>query len=224
MGSQRERIVVCLVLALAAWGGALGVLAQTTDGGVDSVVLISWDGVQRAHLLDLLAQGRLPVLSSLMAAGAYIPLRVSDHATDTKAGHAEMLTGLGPVTTGVYSNGRYRAIPTGLTLFERLKDHFGVEGIATAAVTGKSKNLVETLANAVSAMDVSSIESQDADAVGADALAVLEAFRDRAFFAFVHFRDPDHAGHFTGENSHPYEDAIVACDVWLGRILSTLEA
>ncbi len=223
MSSQWKRVLVCLVLALAAWAGALGALAQTTDGGVDSVVLISWDGVQRAHMLDLLAQGRLPVLASLIAAGAYIPLQVADHATDTKAGHAEMLTGLGPVTTGVYSNVRYQVIPTGLTLFERLEDHFSGEGIATAAVTGKSKNLIETLAHSVSVMDVSSIESQDAAAVGAQALAVLEAFQDRTFFAFFHFRDPDHAGHAFGENSRRYEDAIVDCDVWLGRILSTLE-
>ncbi|MCX6093472.1 MAG: alpha/beta hydrolase fold domain-containing protein [Candidatus Bipolaricaulota bacterium] len=224
MNLRSKLILVCLVLALAAWVGALGALAQTTGHEVNSVILISWDGVQRAHLLDLLAQGRLPVLASLIAAGTFIPLRVTDHATDTKAGHAEMLTGLGPTTTGVYSNARYQAIPSGLTVFERLKAHFGNDGIATAAITGKSKNLTETLANAVSAMDVSSIESQDADAVGVQALAVLEAFRDRAFFAFFHFRDPDHAGHITGENSHQYEDAIVECDVWLGKILSQLDS
>ncbi len=223
MTSWLKRILVWLLLLLAAgWLGAVAAQAPTEQ--IDSVVLISWDGVQRTHLADLLAQGRLPVLTGLIAAGAFVPLQVTDHATDTKAGHAQMLTGLGPDSTGVFSNSRYQAIPAGLTLFERLKQCFGDGGIATAAVTGKSSNLVEILANAGPALDVSLIRSAGADVVGARALRVLEGFRDRAFFAFIHFRDPDHAGHGFGENSPQYEDATVACDVWLGKILSTLES
>ena len=178
MSPRSKRILLCLALALAACVGPVGSAVQAAGDGVDSVILISWDGVQRAHLLDLLAQGRLPVLSSLMASGAFIPLRVTDHSTDTKAGHSEMLTGLGPAATGVYSNARYKPIPSGLTLFERLKDPLGAGGIATAAITGKWTNLAEILANAGSAIDIASIESQDAEAVGAEALAVLGNFRD----------------------------------------------
>jgi len=217
-------VAVLSVCVASAYGApqASGQLISTSSS-VDSAILISWDGVQRAHLLDLLVQGRLPVLANMIAAGSYIPLRVTDHSTDTKAGHSEMLTGLGPDATGVYSNARYRAIPSGLTLFERLKESLGAEGIATAAVTGKTTNLREILANAGSAIDISSIESADADAVGARALTVLDAYKAVPFFAFFHFRDPDHAGHGSGENSRPYEEAIIACDEWLGRILASLE-
>ncbi len=190
----------------------------------DGVVLISWDGVERAHLMDLLAAGELLALAGLIQSGSLVLLRVSDHATDTKAGHAQMLTGLSPAETGVYSNLRFRAIPAGLTLFERLEAHFGDERIETAAITGKRTNLAETLANAFHAMDVRCIVSQDADAVGAQALEALRGFGDARFFAFVHFRDPDHAGHAHGENSRQYADAIVACDRWLGRILEELTA
>ncbi len=224
MIARLRLILGCCGLLLAFGIGGACAAPDAAVGDVDSVVLISWDGVQRAHLVDLLAQGRLPVLANMIAAGAYIPLRVTDHATDTKAGHSEMLSGLGPDTTGVYSNARYRAIPSGLTLFERLKESFGAESIATAAVTGKTTNLREILANAGPAIDISAIESAGADAVGVEAHAVLEAFSATPFFAFFHFRDPDHAGHGSGENSRQYEDAIVACDVWLGRIIAALES
>ena len=52
---------------------------------------------------------------------------ITDHSTDTKAGHSEILTGYGPTVTGVYSNGHYQAIPKGLTLFERLKAYLNLD-------------------------------------------------------------------------------------------------
>jgi acetyl esterase/lipase len=224
--SRAWRSVVLSLLALLALGWGWGTLY---GGGApasppNSVILISWDGVQREHLLDLLGRGNLLHLSDLIVDGAFVSLRITDHATDTKAGHAEMLTGLGPEVTGVYSNVRFRAIPEGVTLFERLKAAFGEEGIATAAVTGKYKNLSEILTNAKEAIDKGSIQQAEADEVGALALQVLDAYQDRPFFTFFHFSDPDHAGHAHGENSAEYEQAIEACDRWLGEILARLRA
>ncbi len=183
-----------------------------------------WDGTQRAHLLELYNDGKLPNLASLAREGTFFPMAIADHATDTKAGHSEMLTGYGPDVTGVTSNGRFRAIPTGLTLFERLKSEFGRRGISTAAITGKYANLAEILKNALPAIDKASIKQAEADEVGAQALQVLEAFRDRPFFAFFHFADPDHAGHGYGENSTQYSQAIETCDHWLGEIVAKLKA
>lgn len=224
--NTRARLRVALFVLVLAFGigTAWAVPSSTTTvGKVDSVVLVSWDGVQRSHLLEMLAQNRLPVLASMIASGALVSLEVTDHATDTKAGHSEMLTGLGPDATGVYSNTRFRAIPVGLTLFERVNAALGAQNVATVAVTGKQANLTEILANARASLDMASIESAAADAVGGRALSALEACKDDPFLAFFHFRDPDHAGHGSGENSAAYENAIVACDSWLGRILSKLE-
>ncbi len=186
-----------------------------------NLILISWDGVQRAHLMELSGQGLLPNLAALAQQGTALPMAIADHATDTKAGHAEMLSGYGPEVTGVYSNLRYQAIPEGLTLFERLKGAFGPQ-IATIAITGKRTNLIEILPNALPELDFALIRNATAEQNGPVMLWALESLRDRPFFAFFHFSDPDHAGHAYGENSREYSAAIRLCDHWLGEIMAKL--
>ncbi len=186
-----------------------------------NVILISWDGTQRAHLEELREQGALPNLVALTSAGAALPMRVQGHATDTKAGHSEMLSGYGPDVTGVFSNRRYQAIPEGLTIFERLKARFGQQ-IATVAITGKRQNIIEILQNALLEIDFALIRAMDSARNGPIMLKALENLKDRAFFAFFHFSDPDHAGHAHGENSSEYSEAIKTCDLWLGKIIATL--
>ncbi len=212
-----------LLLAVVGWVWQ-ATLGDTPPSSTlaTNVVLISWDGTQRAHLLELYDSNLLPNLAALAEAGSYVSMAISDHATDTKAGHSEMLTGLGPDVTGVYSNGRFQAIPTGLTLFERLKSRFGEDGIATAAVTGKWGNIFQILENALPAIDQGSIHDAKAGVVGSEMLKVLESLHDRAFFAFFHFGDPDSAGHGYGENSPQYTQAIETCDHWLGQIMAKL--
>ncbi|NPV54440.1 MAG: sulfatase-like hydrolase/transferase [Firmicutes bacterium] len=107
---------------------------------VKNAVLISWDGVQRDHLRELLDAGQLPNLKALIAEGTIVGIDVT-HKADTKAGHAQMLTGYGPEVTGVYSNSVYQPIPKGYTIFERLEDAFGKDNIATIMITGKGGNL-----------------------------------------------------------------------------------
>ncbi len=189
-----------------------------------NVILISWDGTQRAHLAELRDQGLLPNLEALAAEGAAMPMEVTDHATDTKAGHSQMLSGYGPRITGVYSNRRYRAIPDGLTIFERLKARFG-QDVATVAITGKRGNISEILENALPELDFALIRSADAERNGPLMLRVLDALQGegRPFFAFFHFSDPDHAGHTYGENSRAYSEAIQLCDRWLGEIVAKLK-
>ena len=49
-------------------------------------------------------------------------IEVSGHVTDTKAGHAQMLTGYDSNLTGVFSNTRFQPIPRGYSIFERLQE------------------------------------------------------------------------------------------------------
>jgi predicted AlkP superfamily pyrophosphatase or phosphodiesterase len=60
------------------------------------------------------------------------------------------------------------------------------------------------------------------DVVGRKTLEVIEEFRNDRFFLFVHFADVDHQGHKHGENSKEYNDALVSCDAWTGRIVQKL--
>jgi hypothetical protein len=59
--------------------------------------------------------------------------------------------------------------------------------------------------------------------VGQRALAEIAAHKDQRFFLFVHFQNPDHAGHKFGENSPEYTDGIRSDDEWTGRIIAQLK-
>lgn len=115
-------------------------VASGASEPIKNAVLISWDGVQRDHLRELLDAGQLPNLKALIAEGTIVGIDVT-HKTDTKAGHAQMLTGYGPEVTGVHSNSVYQPIPKGYTIFERLEDALGKDKISTIMITGKAGNL-----------------------------------------------------------------------------------
>jgi arylsulfatase A-like enzyme len=63
---------------------------------------------------------------------------------------------------------------------------------------------------------------QTNDRVGSKTLAVLDQYKEKPFFLFVHFAEPDHSGHRSGENSAEYTEGLVSCDEWTGRILDKL--
>jgi len=58
--------------------------------------------------------------------------------------------------------------------------------------------------------------------VGEKTLELLERYKDKHFFFFVHFGDIDHNGHKFGENSKQYNDAFISADFWLGKIVDKL--
>jgi len=59
--------------------------------------------------------------------------------------------------------------------------------------------------------------------VGMKALQLLEQYKDKRFFFFVHFAEVDHQGHKFGENSKEYNDALISADRWTGRIMRKLK-
>jgi predicted AlkP superfamily pyrophosphatase or phosphodiesterase len=59
--------------------------------------------------------------------------------------------------------------------------------------------------------------------VGAVVLDRLEKCQDKRFFMFVHFLQPDKAGHKFGENSQEYADAMQLDDLWTGIIIAKLK-
>jgi hypothetical protein len=244
-------VVLIAVLALVCASGCFAQPAQAQPAfkgslrapisppPVENVLLIGWDGVQRHHLLELMVAGRLPSLWALIEEGSFETIGVMGHATDTKSGWTQILTGYDPDVTGVYSNGKYHPIPEGLSVFERAQKAFGRDNIFTMMVTGKTAHTGSVCAgeetqgprgkqteefgqpfcNTRKALDVWDGDKQrDAPDVGAAAISALEKAGSKRFLAFVHFSDPDHRGHQFGENSAEYEQAIVLCDEWLGKL------
>ncbi len=130
----RGALFACVVFLVSAIGW---------DGGKQrpqNIILIGWDGAQREHVKECLRQGKLPNLQRLISRGALVDIEIK-HTTDTKAGWVQILTGYNPEITGVYSNSKYGPVPPGLTVFERMEEHFGKHSIYTAAIIGKKGNI-----------------------------------------------------------------------------------
>ena len=238
-----EAFGLALLLAIAS-----GVLAGCGSGGTrqppdpdppdppvnvpttTQVVLMCWDGSQMQHTLDLMRSGALPNLKQLRDEGGLARTTITTHGTETVASHAEMLTGYPPGVTGVYSLVESQPIPRELTVLYRLKQHFGPQNITTVWVTSNSERI-----NADPGGPWYEAK-QDADVwddgwhrpnrqTGRLCLDYLRAYAkpNANYFFFLHFRDPDHAGHQHGENSPEYDAALMDDDKWLGRIRDTLD-
>jgi predicted AlkP superfamily pyrophosphatase or phosphodiesterase len=200
-----------------------------------NAILISWDGALREHVRAALAHGKLPQLARLARAGALVDIEVTGHQTDTKAGHAQMLTGYGPEITGVHSNGHFTEIPRGLTLFERLHQRFGQSGITTILLAAKDHNLGSQDKGLLSSAEPYHLARQgitvwdgdklrSANRVGERALGYIQRYAGKGrFLLFVHFKEIDAYGHRFGESSEEYDRALVLCDAWLGTILDEVE-
>ena len=261
-------------LLTAAMLAALCVPALCFDPSVPpaerNAILFSWDAVQRRHLDECMSRNELPNLAALIAEGNMVNLRITNHETDTKSGHTQMLTGYDPAITGVHNNKRFRAIPEGLTIFERLEQTFGDENITTIMLTGKDhhigsvapstpeqiKKAKEELKVVWAGNDPKPVKQtkarqlnfiimnpagepwcvvkknfdvwngdiqRDTTVVGPLMMEYLDKYGKGRFFAFFHFRDPDNKGHAYGENSKQYNDAMIACDKWLGETVKKLK-
>jgi hypothetical protein len=206
-----------------------------------NIILLGWDGVQRNNLYELLNRNELPNLKTLINEGTIANITITDHSTDTKGGWSQVLTGLRWWNTGVYSNEYwFNSIPAGYTILERVEDNFGKDNIDTAFITSFrwemeiqdwtysaefGKYTHEAVYSHIpSAVDVVSVAFRNASVTGPLALQFIENYSNSHFFAFIHFGDPDYAGHVPegGENSELYEESIKTCDFWLGQIINKL--
>lgn len=213
-----------VVLALGWW---LAQPAFSADAPPRNIVFVSWDGMGRDVLRELLAAKKLPAIAGVIADGSLQEINVTGHATSTMPGHATLLTGHRPKVHGIRHNGYPRPIPAGLTVFEQLEKHFGNDGIRTMMVAGKSVNLGCASTNdvyglAAASMDVCDSDDRPAASVVKIALPLLERNLKSRFFLFLHFRDVDSAGHSHGKDSPEYRAAAVESDQALGEVMQWL--
>ncbi len=64
---------------------------------------------------------------------------------------------------------------------------------------------------------------EDDEKVAARVIDLLEKYKDKPFFFFVHFAGVDRAGHKYGENSRQYNDALISNDLRTGKIMAEVE-
>ena len=254
--TTRALFVLGMGAALAFWCPAVAApprpaaqppaAAPATQPAPKNVLLISWDGMDRTVLKELLEANRLPHLAAIIKEGSLQAIEVTGHTTDTMPGHAQMLTGLDPRTSGVVTNHVYQPIPEGYTIFERVQKHLGKDAVRTVLVASKTDRLGgrgpgeyatddaasrkgEPYFLTKKHLDVFDAETRRADQTGPLALKYLAQFKPAAgaawprFLCFVHFADPDAAGHAFRSNSAEYRAAAVACDEALGSIVDFLK-
>jgi arylsulfatase A-like enzyme len=77
--------------------------------------------------------------------------------------------------------------------------------------------------NMYTAMEVWEFGLMQDEKVGTRAIELLEKYKDKPFFFFVHFAQVDHSGHQHGENSKEYNDALISNDLWTGKIIEKLK-
>lgn len=274
---QKRVMGLSVILGLAV----LMPLAALAADRPQNIILFGWDGAQRNHVNECLSRNQLPSLQKLIDRGSYVEIDI-EGKTDTKAGWAQILTGYYPEVTGVHSNRQYQPIPKGLTIFERLENHFGPDRFVTVAVIGKSGNVgaapprkirereeqdtaqagkaragrkkaggaakqtqrktrrpqgTVVVENGVKyrvvpgqpfcvakeSMDVFENGLKEDKTVGTRAIELIEKYKDKPFFFFVHFAEVDHSGHQHGENSKEYNDALISNDVWTGKIIDKVK-
>ena len=138
---MRKFSLLLVMVSLVLWSAVAWSFDASTPANQRNAILFSWDGVQREHLKECLSRNELPNLAALIAEGKLVDIDISGHNTDTKAGHTQMLTGYDPDVTGVMSNGKFKAVPAGYSIFERLDQTFGKDNIATMMVTGKTHHV-----------------------------------------------------------------------------------
>ena len=222
--SKRSAIWIALLFLLVALSGCLGPHYVRTDassrgtaprltGLTEHVVLVSIDGLRP----DAISLKETPTLSRLTTEGSYTLSARTILPSKTLPSHTSMLTGQPPDIHGVSWNTNARltkkrvAIPT---VFSVLRG----EGYVTAAFFSKSKF---TSLQRPGSLDYSQAPGGwfgywPADRTVRDIENYLAT--ERPHFLFVHFGDPDHAGHASGWMSPKYAEAVKHVDASIEKL------
>ena len=221
--TMRKNVFVLFLLLITIFG-----TVSSAPSDPQGIVLISWDGISKDTLQDLLDTDSLPHLSSLLKTGSFINISITDHYPDTMAGHAQILTGYSPEQTGVFKSMRYGEIPHGMTVFERLEDSLGSDNISTAIVASQERSLGTLKGlpfyHAGKVVDYYYDRNSDAGLVGSVASESVYHFGSLGrFFVFAHFRDAADAGYAYGAGSPEQIAAIREIDEATGSILQALD-
>lgn len=186
-------------------------MADAQAGRVEHVFIVSLDGLRP----DVLAKARTPNIDNLVLVGSYSWTAQTVLPSVTLPSHVSMLTGVLPEIHGVTWNDYRPArgpipVPTIFTIAHS-------SGLSTAMVVAKDK--LQTLALDGS-LDYAEVVGGDAMTVAQAASRPIEASRPNLFW--IHFADPDAAGHRSGWGSDAQVRSAEACDRGVGILLGAI--
>ncbi len=168
---------------------------------------------------DLMQRSAMPTFNGMAAAGAHTWSAYTIVPSVTLPAHTSMLTGVGPQAHQVLwndyipSNGIVK-LPT---IFSIAKEH----GLVTAMFVGKEKFKHLILPGSLDAF-VWPQPEDDAKAVAAAFAAQVGKLKPN--LCFIHFLDPDVAGHKYGAHSPEKMEALAGCDAALKTIQDAIAA
>jgi predicted AlkP superfamily pyrophosphatase or phosphodiesterase len=222
------RSIVCsLLLATTAAGcgaryirsASVPVTAPLPEASISRhVVIVSIDGLRP----DAIETYEAPTLQRLIREGSYTLSARTIHPSKTLPSHTSMLTGLPPEQHGVLWNNVVKAEADSIDL----PNIFGMaraRGYTTAAFFSKAKFQPLQVAGT---LDYSQAPGGwfgrwSSERTSNDIAAYLQNARPNVLF--VHFTDPDAAGHRSGWMSADYGRAVLAADRSVERLISLAE-
>ncbi len=180
-----------------------------------NVVLIDWDGAARERVDRALAQKELPNLQKLIDRGVYVRIDV-EGAGNGDAAWTQLLAGYLP--RQVASESDQPPVAKGATVFDRLESHFGADKFVTLALIAGQR---AAAAMRPAVPDVWADGLPRDETIGARAVELLDKYKDRPFFLFVHLaRDATASGTNAQQNGEP----LVWFDRWTGQIADKLQS
>jgi len=238
---------MCLVAALAV----STVVGVATAHAGDRVVLVSWDGVRRDVLEELLhwqpvdavpmacPSARHPIVMPV-SCGEYLTClpnlceyqMINSNCIEgkplTRPQHAQMLTGYGPLETGDITNAGKRAVPPGMTIYERIDSYR--DDVTTIHIAGRKfvgRGIIK-YAKKGGALDLDARRGGRDQYTGRNTtrrfVQKMEDFIGGPYFLFIHYKAPDVIAHRTSHNSIQYREAIVQTDLQLGALQAIIES
>jgi len=178
--------------------------------GPPRVLLVSCDGLRP----DAIALADTPVMQGLIAGGSYQSKALAELPPVTLPNHTSMVTGLSVPNHGVLFNSFMPGRVQSQTIFDVARSA-GL-GVGFFANKGKLAFLCEE--GSVEAWRITG----DVDTLAAEVVKAIATMDLRLIF--VHFGEPDGAGHSKGWMSDAYLAQVGRDDAALGRILDALDA
>ena len=188
-------------------------LERSPEAVTSHVVVISIDGLRP----DAIERFGAPTLQRLMREGAYSLRARTTMPSRTLPSHTSMLTGVGPETHGVTWNEDEtdtRGTVGVPTVFARARD----AGLTTAAFFSKSKFQHLQVPNSLDGTAApDGDEKWSAARTAANVREYLSGARPNLLF--VHFGEPDYAGHRSRWMSGSYGRAVRSADAAVASVL-----
>lgn len=251
MGGTSRRLRTSRLIAALAPLLALTLAAPSAATALDKVMLVSWDGVERSVMYELLhwqPASETPVACPAKRFAATTPVLCGQHWSClpnlcqfqiidswdsegkplTRPQHAQMLSGYSPRTTGIFRNSGSSKMPPGYTLYERIKALVGPD-VRTVHVAGRkyvSRGVMRWAAHNGS-VDYHERRGGPDRRTGwrttARVQPLIQEIAGDRFFVFIHYKEADITAHIVGDASPAYKEAIMLVDRQLGQLLSGLD-